>query len=48
MVTNENFCARLLITHVIKKKRADLCYQHKIDPRSSTFQRKDKDHDKAW
>ena len=29
LVTNENFCARLLITHLNKKqkKRADLCYQ---------------------
>jgi len=25
LVTNENFCARLLFTHRIKKKRADLC-----------------------
>jgi hypothetical protein len=29
-----------------QKKRADLCYEHNIDPRSSTLHRKDKDHDK--
>ena len=34
LVTNENFCATLPMTHQIKKKRADLCYQHKstLDP----------------
>ena len=33
-MTNENFCARLLITHLLKQKRADLCFNHKADPRS--------------
>jgi len=39
---NENFCASVAKTPS-KKKRADLCGQHKADPKLSTFSRKDED-----
>jgi len=49
LVTNENFAlsCRDELTKS-KKKRADLCLNHKADPRSSTFRRKDRTIDKAW
>ena len=46
IVTSENR-GGIVQGPIHKTKRADLCYEHEVSPRTSTFSRKDEAHGKS-